>query len=199
MRLQTNGHDPVSQPANRHPRRAAAARSRRRRPRASYQATIERRTVIAADAVKDGWTQKRAASVFCVNPVYVSLAGQASEDDRCRLLSGELKLAALLKDYRLRLAERRAKEADAQAWASVRADREAQAEAIHTLLDRVGVDRLLDAITDRFGFTLLFDVLDVNLKRRGRDLVEGVVAACGAERALRALDHATAPHAIAAE
>ncbi len=51
----------------------------------------------------------------------------------------------------------------------------------------------------RFGLELLFEVQDVILRRRGLDIVEVLIDSLGSERAMVAVDRATAPQRVAAE
>jgi hypothetical protein len=93
MRAQTNGRNPVRQPR-----------------RCRYQLPIERRAIVAAGMVREhNWTQRQAAGLCCVNAGYVGLVQRLNEADQYKLIRGELTLARLWKDYRRRLAERKAK------------------------------------------------------------------------------------------
>jgi hypothetical protein len=159
---------------------------------------------------ESGWTAQQAAGLCCVNPTYVSLVRQLSDADRVKLTYGELRLAQLWGDYRRRLAERRAKrfaaerEARAQAEreareALVRAQHEAQTRELDSLFDCVGVDRVIDRFVGHYGLGGAFQALDVNLQQHGRDIVEVVIGSVGPERAMRAFDKLTQPHAVAAE
>jgi hypothetical protein len=104
-----------------------------RRRRNSYRASIERRAAMAAGMIKEsGWSIRQAAGAFCVNAAYLGLARQLNDDDRLKLARGELKLSALWRNYRQRLAESRACEA-----ADARLDR---------LIARYGADRIMAAL-----------------------------------------------------
>jgi hypothetical protein len=153
--------------------RRAARQGRRRRRRGGYRLSIERRAAVAAFVVKEcGWSAKQAAGLLCVNQAYVGLARQLSDDDWLRLARGELKLAAVYKDHRQCLAERRAERMAAACEAEVQAEREAEVRALDdVLLGPVGIDRVVDRIVSHFGPQPL----------------------------LAALDAITAPHAVAAE
>jgi hypothetical protein len=182
MRTQTNGRNPVRQAYG------------------SYQLPIERRAVVAAGMVKqNGWTQKQAAGLLCVNPGYVGLVRRLNDEDRLKLARRELKLARLWKDYRHDLAERRAKLLAAEREAQMKAEREEQARVIHACLDRVGLDRLMEQIVCRFGFEAPLEELDILSRRTSRDFVEIIIATLGSERAMRALDQLTAPQRITEE
>jgi hypothetical protein len=192
--------------------RHTATRQARRRRRAFYtNLSIERRAVVAVGMVREnGWTAQQAAGLCCVNPTYISLARQLSDADRVKLTCGELRLAQLWRDYRRRLAERRAQrlaaeretrvQAEREALeAQVRAQHEAQARELDSLFDCVGVDRVIDRFVGHYGLGGAFQALDVNLQQHGRDIVEVVIGSVGPERAMRALDQLTAPQRVAAE
>jgi hypothetical protein len=187
MSTQNNGRNPARQP--------------RRRRRAFYtNLSIERRAVVAAGMVREsGWTAQQAAGLCCVNPTYVGLARQVSDEDRLKLARGELRLARLWKDYRRDLAERQAKRLAAEREAQMKAEREEQARVIHACLDRVGLDRLMEQIVCRFGFEAPCEELDILSRRTSRDFVEIIIATLGSERAMRALDQLTAPQRITEE
>jgi hypothetical protein len=193
MRTQTNGRNPVRQAYG------------------SYQHPIERRAVVAAGMIKqNGWTQKQASGLLCVNPGYVGLVRRLNDEDLLKLSRRELKLSHLWKNYRRDLAERRAKRLAAERGAQVqaecearealvRAQHEAQTRELDSLFDCVGVDRVIDRFVGHYGLGGAFQALDVNLQRHGRDIVEVVLCSVGPERAMRALDKLTQPHAVAAE
>jgi hypothetical protein len=111
-----------------------------RRRRNSYRLPIERRAAAAARMVEFwGWVPKEAAGAFCVNPVYLNVARQLSDDDRLKLDRGELKLSHLYKDYRQRLAERRAQR--------LAAEREAKVQTkLDRFIARYGADRIMAAL-----------------------------------------------------
>jgi hypothetical protein len=51
--------------------------------------TIEQRAAVAVGMiVENGWTVKQVAGLLCVNPMYVALARDLSEEDRLRLSRG---------------------------------------------------------------------------------------------------------------
>jgi hypothetical protein len=190
-----------------------------RRRRGSYQHPIERRAVVAAGMVEqNGWTQKQAAGLCCVNVAYVGLVQRLNDEDRLRLSRSEIKLSHLWKNYRRDLAERRAKrlaayaEVQAQAEreareaqvraereAQVRAEREEQGRAIDTVLGTVSFDRVVERIVAHFGPEPLLEELDILLQRNGRDLSQLILRACDRERVMRVFDAVTAPQAVAAE
>jgi hypothetical protein len=137
---------------------APEPRRRRRRGWGTYIAPIERRTAGAADmCLKHGWSVKRAASVFTCCAAYINLAKTLTDSDRAKLARGELRMAALWRDYRRRLAERRA-----QAEAAAQAEREAQARvrAVDGVLTAVGLDRVVERIVTVFGPEPLMAALD---------------------------------------
>jgi hypothetical protein len=176
MSTQTNGRNPVRQAYG------------------SYQLPIERRAVIAAGMVREnGWTRRQAAGHFCVNPAYVGLVARLGEDERLKLVRGELTLSALYHGDRQRLApERRAKR--------LAAKREEQTRRINRVLDRVGLDRVMQQIVCRFGFRSPLEELDTIARRTGRDIIEIVIDDdVGAGWAARVLDRLTAPQRVAAE
>jgi hypothetical protein len=199
--------------------RNSAPQARRRRRAFYTNLSIERRAVVAAGMVREsGWTAQQAAGLCCVNPTYVSLVRQLSDADRVKLTCGELRLAQLWRDYRRRLAERRAQRLAAEREARVQAEREARVQAerearearvqaqheaqtreLDSLFDCVGVDRVIDCFVGHYGLGGAFQALDVNLQQHGRDIVEVVMCSLGPERAMRALDKLTQPHAVAAE
>jgi hypothetical protein len=175
-------------------------RSPARQAYGSYQRPIEQRAVVAAGMVREhNWTQRQAAGLCCVNAGYVGLVRRLNDEDRLKLSRSEVKLAHLWKDYRRDLAERRAKRLAAEREAEVRAEREEQARVIHTCLDRVGLDRLMEQIVLRFGFEAPLEELDILSRRTSRDFVEIIIATLGPERAMRTLDAMTAPQRVAAE
>lgn len=198
MSLQHNGHVPA--------RQLRRQRTSARRPFYT-NLTIEQRAAVAARWIDQGWPATKAAGLACVNPSYVHLAHQLSPGERSKLANGEVKLAQLHKAHVQHLAERRARRQAAEQEAEVQrqqaeieaAIREDQQRGIDSLLDNVGADRIVDHCVDRFGSGLLLDVLDVVLRRRGRDIVEVVVERCGPERATRLLDRLTAPPQAVAE
>ena len=97
--------------------------------------------------IKDqGWRPKRASSLFGVYRSYVDLARKLSDADRSRLYRGELKLAALHKDYCRHLAERRAQRLAAEQEAKVQALREANDARLDQLIARYGADRIMAAL-----------------------------------------------------
>lgn len=99
-----------------------------RRPYGSYRHTIESRAVRAVDLVESGVSIKEVAAALCVCPFYVRLACNLSIADLLRLDSGELTLAEVARDYRQRLAERRAQREQAE-----RDELQREAEAAHEL------------------------------------------------------------------
>jgi hypothetical protein len=166
MSLQNGSNGSVSQP---------------RRPYGSYQFSIERRAVVAVGtAEQNGWPTKQAAGLFSVCPAYVDLVRRLGADDRLRLVRGELRLAQLHKDYRQRLAERRAQR--------LAAKREAEAQA-----EREALNRTIDSLVGHFGVGGLFQALDVNLQRQGQDIIQVVIDSVGADRAVGAFDKLTQP------
>jgi hypothetical protein len=173
---------------------------RRRRRRGSYRSSIERRAATATIMIKDrGWGAKQAAALFCVNRAYLGLALHLTNDDLVKLARGELKLATLWQDHRRHLAERRAQRVAEERAAKVQAECEAQVRAVDDVLERVGVDCLVDRLVTRSGPQDLLEELDVALQRRGQDLAQLVVSVCRPDRLTAALDILTAPHRIAAE
>jgi tRNA U54 and U55 pseudouridine synthase Pus10 len=154
--------------------------------------------------VANGWTAKQAAGLLCVNPTYVGLARRLNADDRLRLARGQLRLAALYQDHPQRLAEHRAQRLAAEREAQVKAEREEQFREIDHALDCCvgnydGTVSFVDGFIERHGPRMLFEALDVNLQRRGLDIIEVAINTIGAERAMRALDAVTAPQRVAAE
>jgi hypothetical protein len=130
------------------PRRAVRQARRRRH---SYCATIERRAAMAAGMIKQsGWSTRQAAGAFCVNAAYLGLARQLNDDDRLKLARGELKLSALWRNYRERLAARRkAPQLKRQRLLYRRADTLTDAD-LAVLVAEVGVERIwrtVDKIT----------------------------------------------------
>jgi hypothetical protein len=174
---------------------------RRRRRRGNYCSSLERRAAVAAGMIEhDGWTARQAAGLVCVNPSYVSIVRHLGADDRLRVARGELKLSALYKDYRQRLAKRRAQRLADERAAKVQAERAAQVAAVDGVLESVGLDCVVGRIVERHGPRQLLEELDVALQRRGQDLAGLVVNVCPADRLMAALDMITAPpHAVAAE
>jgi hypothetical protein len=172
-----------------------------RQPRRPFYTnlSIEQRAAVAARWVDEGWPATKAAGLACVNPTYVGLARRLNEDERSKLVSGELKLARLHKEHCQHLAERRAKRLAAEREAQMKAEREEQARVIHACLDRVGLDRLMEQIVCRFGFEAPLEELDILSRRTSRDFVEIIIATLGSERAMRTLDAMTAPQRVAAE
>jgi hypothetical protein len=182
MRTQTNDRNPVRQAYG------------------SYQLPIKRRAVVAAGMVKqNGWTQKQAAGLLCVNPGYVGLVGRLNDEDLLKLSRRELKLSRLWKDYRRGLAERRTKRLAVEREAQVRAERKAQVRAVDTVLETVSFDRVVERIMAHFGPEPLLEELDILLQRNGRDLSQLILRVCDRERVMRVFDAVTAPQAVAAE
>jgi hypothetical protein len=174
---------------------AGPNRQARRRQRHIYShMTAGQRAVVGVELIKErGWTANGAASVVCVNPAYIGLARRLGEDELEQLITGELTLAQINKEYRQRLAERRAQRRQAEHEAQVYAARKAEAQAIEALLDEVPIGHLLDRVVGRFAWPSLLEELDAQLRQRGSSLAELVVKVQGAEQVMGALDRLTAP------
>jgi hypothetical protein len=103
-----NGGEPVSQSVS--PSRAAYG---------SYKAPIEARAAVAVDLIElVGCSVQEVAAALCVNPTYVRPACNLSVGDLSQLANGELTLAQVARDYRQRLAERRAQREQAASASS---------------------------------------------------------------------------------
>jgi hypothetical protein len=148
---------------------------------------------------ENGWTQRQAAGLCCVNPAYVGVVQRLTNEDRVKLARGGLKLSHLWKTYRHDLAEQRAQRLAAEREAKAQAKRAEQARLIHDCIDRVGFDCLFEQIVGRFDFELPVQVLDILARRAGRDFVEIVIDRLGSDRVMRALDQLTTPQRVAAE
>ena len=79
------------------------------RQASTYRLPIERRAVVAAGMIEqNGWTQRQAAGLCCVNPAYVGVVRRLTGEDRAKLARREIKLSHVWRDYRRGLAEQRA-------------------------------------------------------------------------------------------
>ena len=167
----------------------ATRRVRQSRRRFRYHLPIERRAAVAAGMIlQNGWTQKQAAGLLCVNPAYVGLVQRLDDVVRLKLARGELKLAPIWKAYRASLAERRAQRLAAEREAQVKAEREEQVRAVDTVLETVSFDRVVERIIGRFGAEPLLEELDILLQRNGRDLSQLILRVCDRERVMRVFD-----------
>jgi hypothetical protein len=169
-----------------------------RRPagQASYRLPIERRAVVAAGMIEEnGWSQRQAAGLCCVNPAYVSLVQHLNSEDRVKLARREIRLSHLWKNYRRDLAARKAERLAAEH----KAKGEERARVADGCLDRVGFQCIFEQIVCRWDFDLPLQVLDLLARRANRDFVEIIIETLGADRVMQALDQFTAPQRIAAE
>jgi hypothetical protein len=172
-----------------------------RQPRRPFYTnlSIEQRAAVAARWVDEGWPATKAAGLACVNPTYVWLAHRLNEDERSKLVSGELKLAWLHKEHCQYLAERRAQQVAAEREVQAQVEREEQVRAVDAVLGTVSFDRVVERIVANFGPEPLLEELDILLQRNGRDLSQLILRVCDRERVMRVFDAVTAPQAMAAE